>query len=277
MSGLLLSVIVPAFNAESHIERCLESLCGFVDEGVEVIIVNDGSTDQTAEIAEQFRNSEPYFRVIHQENRGLSGARNVGMSVARGAFGLFLDSDDEIDLPRLLSEIIPRAISGNLDAVLFDTEPYSDDPTLDGLVARYRRYYSRNLIGNGAQRIGPDLMNALLSSGGYLPSACLYVWRASYLREMAISFVEGVIMEDNGFSFVVFSGSDRVGYVPAKVHRRRVRRGSITQASPASDKVTGLVSAYLQCASVIKNPESTLPWQTKVLNGLVANVRELTN
>ena len=88
------SVIVPAYNAAEYLEKCVSSVLQQTRENLEVIVVNDGSTDRTPELCEQLRNKDSRVRVIHKENGGLSSARNLGLEAATGEYVFFLDADD---------------------------------------------------------------------------------------------------------------------------------------------------------------------------------------
>jgi glycosyltransferase involved in cell wall biosynthesis len=98
MKGIELSVIIPAYNVEGFIEDCLVSVVGQNVGEVEILIVNDGSTDNTLEICKEFEREYENIRVISQENQGLSGARNTGIRNARGKYISFIDSDDYVDI-----------------------------------------------------------------------------------------------------------------------------------------------------------------------------------
>ena len=94
--SLLLSVIVPAYNVEKYIDNCLDSLLQRqVPFDYEVIVVNDGSTDATAQLLDKYVHNEK-VRIIHQKNKGLSGARNTGIACAKGEYLCFIDSDDDV-------------------------------------------------------------------------------------------------------------------------------------------------------------------------------------
>src|SRR5690554_4926594 len=106
-----LSVIVPAFNVESWIERCLLSIVhqDISPESYEVIVINDGSPDQSASIAKELAKTFSQIVVIDQENKGLSGARNTGIQNAKGKYVLFIDSDDYIE-PNVFSKIDRKSV-----------------------------------------------------------------------------------------------------------------------------------------------------------------------
>lgn len=93
-----ITVIIPAYNSEKHLDRCLDSVkAALVDDiKIEIIIVNDGSTDTTGKIADDFSKGRPFVKVIHQNNAGLSEARNAAIKIAQGRYIYFLDSDDTV-------------------------------------------------------------------------------------------------------------------------------------------------------------------------------------
>lgn len=90
----LISVIVPIYNTESYLRRCLDSLCSQTYENLEILLVDDGSSDGSARIAEAFTRQDPRFRYFYQKNSGAGAARNTGLDRAKGAYLSFVDSDD---------------------------------------------------------------------------------------------------------------------------------------------------------------------------------------
>lgn len=92
-----ISIIIPAYNAEINIRRCLNSLLEQTEKNYEVVIVNDGSSDNTGKIAEEYKSNDCRFKVIHTHNRGVSNARNTGLDNAQGKYIIFLDSDDYLE------------------------------------------------------------------------------------------------------------------------------------------------------------------------------------
>ncbi len=95
--SIQISFIVPVYNIEAYIKDCLASLSTLKAENIEVILVDDGSTDHSGEICEQYAKADHRFTVLHQENRGLSGARNTGLKHATGEWICFVDGDDEVE------------------------------------------------------------------------------------------------------------------------------------------------------------------------------------
>ena len=91
------SVIIPVYNVEAYVERCIESVAAQTCADFEALLVDDGSPDGSGAILERWARRDPRFRVLHKENGGLSSARNAGMDAARGDYLLFVDADDWID------------------------------------------------------------------------------------------------------------------------------------------------------------------------------------
>ena len=129
----LVSVIVPVYNVEAYLRRCLDSIAAQTHRNLEVILVDDGSTDASGEICDAYAALDPRFRVIHQENRWLAQARNEGLKNASGSFLYFVDSDDAIH-PRLLERMLKVYYEQGCDYVICGhrrefalTEPFGVD------------------------------------------------------------------------------------------------------------------------------------------------------
>ena len=93
----LVSVIVPIYNAEKYMENCIDSICNQTLKNIEIILINDGSSDNSGEMVNEYATKDIRIKVIHQENSGPSIARNKGISIAKGKYIGFVDSDDYIE------------------------------------------------------------------------------------------------------------------------------------------------------------------------------------
>ena len=112
----MISVIVPVYNVEEYLEECLESIKRQTYTDIEVILVNDGSTDGSKEICEKYCEKDSRFKLVNQENKGLSGARNRGMLESKGEFISFVDSDDVLK-EDMLEQLIKQMTSEDIDIV----------------------------------------------------------------------------------------------------------------------------------------------------------------
>lgn len=111
-----ISIVIPVYNVEKYLMRCLESVLAQTYENIEVILINDGSTDSSGVLCDRFKENHPNTIVIHKENEGLGLTRNVGMDLAQGNFIMFLDSDDYIQ-PNHISELYKEIVRQNADAI----------------------------------------------------------------------------------------------------------------------------------------------------------------
>ena len=123
---MLLSIIVPVYNVEPYLRRCVDSL---LDQGefsdYEIILIDDGSTDRSGEICEEYASTNEKVRVLHKENGGLSSARNAGLAAANGEYVLFVDSDDYLKTG-CLAALLETAYQQNADIVCFNYAYVSD-------------------------------------------------------------------------------------------------------------------------------------------------------
>lgn len=114
----MVSIVVPVYNGEEYLERCLKSICTQSYPDLQVILVNDGSTDGTAELCQKYVVQDDRITLISQENQGVSKARNVGLSLVKGEYLLFVDADDEL-LPNALLYLVEKMKQTNADLILF--------------------------------------------------------------------------------------------------------------------------------------------------------------
>lgn len=118
-----ISIIIPIYNAEKYIEKCMESVCAQTFTDYELILVNDGSTDKSADICKRYRDNDSRITYIEKENGGAGSARNAGMKAAKGRYLAFPDADDSF-LPEMYSELFALADSGDFDMVFSGVNYY---------------------------------------------------------------------------------------------------------------------------------------------------------
>ena len=111
-----ISIIIPVYNAEDYLERCIQSILAQNFSSYEVILVDDGSTDSSALICDRYSATDPRFRTIHKPNGGVSSARNAGISLAKGEYLMFVDSDDML-LPDAIESLMEKAYATGADIV----------------------------------------------------------------------------------------------------------------------------------------------------------------
>lgn len=130
MQNIFTSIIVPVYNVEQYIRECLDSIAQLKAFEWEAILVDDGSTDASGSICDEYAKRESRFRVIHQANAGVSAARNAGLEAARGEWVWFVDSDDTIN-PDF--EIVNPEVMGSADYVMFELRKFKDGEAMKSL------------------------------------------------------------------------------------------------------------------------------------------------
>lgn len=220
-TDVTITLIVPVYNVEKYLTQCLESIVGQMVPFDEVILVNDGSTDQSRSICEKYCLKYDYFKLINQENRGLSVARNVGLAHAASEYILFLDSDDylcEDTVKRLKDEL--RGY--RLDAVYFDADIHCE---------KGYEVSRNNFVRDLKDIVGVQMSGEEFFLTCYPKNYPVPVWLAVYKKEAIktaeILFPEGLYYEDNYFTFAFMIQAEKVTYISEKLYQRRYRENSI--------------------------------------------------
>ncbi len=220
----LLSVIIPVFNVEPYLRECLDSIFCQMQPDVEVIAINDGSTDKSPEILEEYAACEKALTVIHMEHKGISSARNTGIRTAMGKYIFFVDSDDLI-APGALKEIHSLLSQGDFDFLEMDFIRFPHglpSKSVLQLKPQRGRYYGLT-EGNGQ-----DLFADWINSFFFKTMACLRVYASQLLKENELYFVNGILFEDGEWVPRVFRFARYGKYVPLVAYIRRDKReGSI--------------------------------------------------
>lgn len=219
---MLLSIIVPGQNVEAYIGKCLDSLLyqDISNSDYEIIVVNDGSTDKTKEIVEGYVSSHSNVILINQQNKGLSGARNSGVKVARGSYVMYIDSDDYIE-KNVLGGLLAQAERDNLDVLRYNYRNVDEDYKVIVPKRNNKLYvdYSGDVT---------DGFSFLTHRLGY---AC-YAWQFLIKAELAknVLFKEGIYFEDTEWAPRMLNEAKRVASTDVVVYNYMKRTNSITNA-----------------------------------------------
>lgn len=217
------SVIIPVYNTRAYVGQAIESICRQTLVELEIIVVNDGSTDGSGAILHELAQKDTRIKVYEQPNQGQSVARNVALDHARGHYIYFMDSDDLLDA-EALELCYAKCETEALELVLFDAEILNKEHAqthLENIDYDRSRCVKENKVYTGI-----EIMQVQLSNRCYTPSPCLNFIRASYLREMGLRFYPGIIHEDQLFSAVLYLPMERVMYIRRPFFKRRVRDNS---------------------------------------------------
>jgi len=238
------SVIVPVFNVERYLPECLMSLFGQSCKELEIICVNDGSTDSSLELLKRYARDHSNIVILNQFNSGLSVARNSGLKYARGEYIHFLDSDDFMEQTSY-EKLLEKARANDLDLLFFDAESYYEDEKLRQEFPWYETGYVSKGYCDSITDGQTYFINSILGSD-FRISACLYLVRRTFLEKHGIRFIEGLVHEDNYFTYVCAMLSRRTSHLSEAFYGRRVSRGSITIRDKKFRHAYGYFRSYLE-------------------------------
>lgn len=211
MKKCLISVIVPVYNVAHFLNDCLLSIMNQSYNNIEIILVDDGSTDQSGEMCDIFAAQDERIRVIHKTNGGLSNARNVGLDVAKGKFVVFVDSDDYLNY-KMIEKLYNAVVSWKTDIACCDytSLEFDNDSECEIEVLRQK-----------------DAISKLFDDYGF---QC-FAWNKIYKRSLFdyIRYPEGKLFEDIVTTYQLLKKVDRVVYIKEKLYYYRQRTNSITR------------------------------------------------
>ncbi len=213
----MISIIIPVYNVKPYLERCLCSVISQTYSDLEIIVIDDGSNDGSAEICDDFMRQDPRITVIHQENAGLSSARNRGLDIANGEWIAFLDSDDWIE-PDMLQTLYELATNYHADisscATINEIRGETENKHYDGLI---REFCFNEMIGGliSGEFIRFEVWNKL--------------WRRSIIKDLR--FKVGQVSEDVYFDFRAFHLANKLVHINNPLHHYVVNRPGSTNTS----------------------------------------------
>lgn len=220
MSHTELSVIVPVYNAQQFLSKCIDSVLCQNEHDLELILVDDGSRDDSGKICDEYAKTDCRVKVIHQENAGVSAARNQGIAAAAGEYIGFVDSDDWIE-PNMFERLLSEAKSTGADVVMCDATTVYDDGSVQ------------------ADTITQLASNRILRKDDFTPSLLLETagsaWRCIYkndrysdkLRKYPLAFPLGIkFSEDRIFNLYAFGQADKIAYIKEPLYNRYVNKKS---------------------------------------------------
>ncbi len=214
MDNEIISIIVPCYNVEKYIERCVTSLVNQTYINIEIILVDDGSTDSTSELCESYKRDDSRIKVIHKKNGGLSDARNAGMKVATGNYFFFLDSDDFISTDTI------KFLYKNLLDKDADISTCAHINYFENKSTKNRTYDNKNFVYETE-----DALKNLLYEKNITTSA----WGKLYKRNLFdnIEYPKGKICEDLPTTYLLFAKSKRVSINSIPMYYYLIRKDSI--------------------------------------------------
>lgn len=252
------SVIVPCYNVREYVGECLKSLVNQTFSDIEIIVINDGSTDDTLNIISEFGDKDSRIKLINQENKGLSVARNSGIDCAAGKYITFVDSDDWVD-----NDFIEKLHSA-IKAENADIASSS--------IIRYRKNFQKFRVHYTENKVFSSLEDKIEAAN--VPKCC-YVWSKLYKTELVknYKFRQGAYFEDVLWTPEILKNSGKMVTVPDVNYYYRVNKKSIVK-KPSKKKIEDNYYAKKYMVDFLR--KNNLPLEKKCLN-ITKSVKYLFN
>lgn len=236
-----LSIIVPVYNVENYIVECLESLINQTLDPIEIIVVDDGSKDSSIEKIKNMIDGDR-VKLIVQENKGLSGARNTGLKVAKGEYIAFVDSDDYIGLDTAYEEMYDIAIKEGSEIVAGNCIRFYED----GREEKQERNMA--FFKESPMKAEEFFFNSLESNRVYAP-VWFNIYKREFLEKNNLYFMEGVLHEDEEFTPRALLKATKVSIYDEDFYMYRQREGSIMNSGKNIKHATDMLKI---CGSLNK-------------------------
>lgn len=217
MDSSLVSIVIPVYNVEPYLEECLNSVIGQTYKNLQIVLVDDGSTDNSGALCDLFAGRDARIEVIHQKNQGLSAVRNTGLAMARGEYLAFVDSDDLLH-PEYVEKLYRIMNNENVDIVQ----------------CGFKRFQGKAPDMKPAECQDSDIeivtgreMNRRIYTLGFIDNTV--VWAKLYKKRVfeEISFPAGKVNEDTFVTYRLYYGLDKIALTKMPLYAYRYRKNSI--------------------------------------------------
>lgn len=216
-----ISVIIPVYNVEDYLKECLDSICNQSFEDIEIICVDDGSTDSSLNILKDYESGDNRINIISQENQGAGAARNVGLTYSQGDYVYFADGDDYLELTAL-EKLYELSIAKNADFIIFKINNFFEETGEVMDDDYYNMPYLKKRVGENT--FNYDDVSKMALKLCVCPPGCFF--KREFIED--IRFPEGLLFEDNVFFTHAIFKADEVYFYDKFLYNRRKRKDSTT-------------------------------------------------
>lgn len=245
-----ISIIIPVYNVEKYIENCINSILNNTFKNIEIICINDGSTDNSLKILNELSQKEKRLKVFSQNNQGAGAARNYGLLLAKGKYIYFMDSDDTIH-KRALEYLFFEMEKNNLDMLMFSATTIFQSNKIKDKYYDYENAYKRNYDYSEINE-GKLLFTEFVKNGELKLSPVLYILNKGFLDNNKICFKEGIIYEDNIFTIKCLTLAKRVAYKNIILYNRLIRNNSVMTSTSIIKSLKSILIVILELKKFAK-------------------------
>jgi glycosyltransferase involved in cell wall biosynthesis len=229
----LVSIIVPVYNIGEYVGKCLESVCGQSYENLEILVIDDGSTDESGKICDEFAAKDKRLKVYHKKNGGLSDARNFGISKAKGIYIIFIDGDDYIER-NFVSRMIDVG-SSNTDVV----------------ICGYNDVVPCEMVMSGKE----SAIRLLVKQENLDVIACNKMYGRKIFDDKNIRYPVNEKYEDSLTTYKILAGAKRVFYIPVSLYHYVIREGSIMNSADLISRLNAREKAAKEAVEYFSDDE----------------------
>lgn len=256
--NILFSVVVPIYNVEQYLERCIESIINQTYKNIEILLVNDGSKDNSYKIIEKYEKIDTRIKTINKENGGLSDARNFGINASTGEYIVLLDSDDYIEINSI--ELFYKSIKNEKPDILVNKVNVLNGDVKSKIAHR---------IQPGIVFTGQEFLKQSLSTGGFSMVAVRNIYKKEFLTQNKLEFKKGILHEDEEFTpRAMLSGKSVIG-TDIYFYNYIIRENSITTTKNKDKNAVDMIQT-LKELEIIYNKIDDAQLKAMLMNDLVA-------
>ncbi len=262
----LISVIVPVYNVQKYLKQCIDSIINQTYKNLEIILVDDGSTDNCAEICDDYAKKDDRIKVIHQKNQGLSMARNNGLEIAKGKYIGFIDSDDyiELDMYQMLYNLKKK---NQADVSVIGINRIYEDTGKKEKIEKNN--YTKEIEKEEAFSIMVDDERTFRVAA----------WNKLYLKEVIenVRYPKQKLYEDVGTTYKIIDKAQKIVFCTCPKYNYRIREKSITKNKKFTQKEMDRVEMAIEMTNFIKSKYPNLKKQMDIylLRNYIATLNKM--
>lgn len=213
----LISIIIPVYNSAKYLLKCLDSIINQTYQNLEIICVNDGSTDNSTKILQNYAKKDNRIKILTQKNAGLSAARNSGIKAATGKYITFVDADDQIK-PTMLKDMISALQNSHADIAVCSFEEFYPN----GKITHFNKNYSKKIYDT------TSALKAMLKEEGFMLSATMKLFPTKYFKN--VKFPVGKLHEDVGTTYKLIMQASKIVFLPNEYYIYNHHNSSIVKS-----------------------------------------------
>ena len=268
-----ISVVIPCYNTKDYLLETLDTIFNQTFQDFEIVLIDDGSTDGTAEMIEELSKKHNNISAYFQTNHGQGYERNFGVTKAQGKYIHFMDSDDLLDSD-CFEKVYAYAEENDLDCVLFEGKSFYETKALEEMMPQYKTTYSRKEIFPKLYS-GEELFVLLRNSVGMIVQPGMQLVKRDFLIENDVNFPALKMMEDNLYVYKVITRASKITVLPNAFYHRRVRENSTMTIGRDMDAVNAFIYTVAEIIKEYDAYKDNYPFSMAIFQHIVLQCKQV--